>query len=140
MHVAALPHRLGQQLRDGSLQSRMVIADHKLHPSQSAPFEPRDKLLPARARFAIPTAASFRVGSGGVINNLAQGTFDFQSDFDIINGGGGTFNNFGTVTKTEQVDSFPARAPSLHVCRHRGRHPQRYPDNGISPSAKLAPR
>ena len=44
---------------------------------------------------------TFFFSAGGVFNNQAGGVFNFLNDFDVqSSGGGGTFNNAGTVQKT----------------------------------------
>ena len=52
VHVAPLPHRLGQQLPDRPFDPGVIVGDHKLHPPQPARLQPVDKRRPTRLRLA----------------------------------------------------------------------------------------
>ncbi len=60
VHVAALPHRLGQQLTDGALQSGMVVRDDELHPCRPRVFRPVTNVfqLERDSRFESSTPSS----------------------------------------------------------------------------------
>ena len=53
MHVAALPDRLGQQLRNSPLQPGVVVGDDELDPVQAASLQARDERRPARPRLPV---------------------------------------------------------------------------------------
>ena len=53
MYIAALPHRLAQHLPDRLPQTRMIVADDKLHPLQPPLLQLHQKVPPDRRRFPV---------------------------------------------------------------------------------------